>query len=126
MFQFKNENKIDYNDDLFHFLTGKYSIKEENNYDFYIEDKKNFWRFKSKPVSIADPAYDSNFKAIFYKNPARLKDFLNNIFFISNNMELEKIYYLSNEYYDIGNKYNLNSLKSDIVCKGLLKNRKKF
>ena len=120
----ESTNNENYNDDIFHFLTGEYSINNNSgNYEFFlIDEKKNTISYESQPVPIADPALDSNFKAIFMNKKGRMKDFLNNIFFIPNEMEINQLDFISSDYYEIGKKFNLNSLKPDIVCKGILKN----
>ncbi len=120
----KSTNNQNYNDDIFHYLTGKYSITNEGNYKFVLrdEEKKKSIYYESESVPIADPALDSNFKAIFLNKTERTKNFLNNIYFIPNEMEINKIDFISSDYYEIGKRFNLNSLKPDIVCKGILKN----
>ena len=118
-----NEN---YNEDIFHFLTGKYSKNKKGNYKFFLKDdkKKNTILYESQAVPIADPALDSNFKSIFINKNERMKNFLNNIYFIPNEMEINELNFIPSDYNKIGNKFNLNSLKPDIVCQAKLKNNK--
>ena len=118
-----NEN---YNEDIFHFLTGKYSKNKKGNYKFFLKDdeKKNTVLYESQAVPIADPALDSNFKSIFINKNERIKNFLNNIYFIPNEMEINELNCIPSDYNEIGNKFNLNSLKPDIVCQAKLKNNK--
>ena len=103
----KSTNNQNYNDDIFHYLTGKYSITKEGNYEFVLRDeKKKSIYYESESVPIADPALDSNFKAIFLNKTERMKNFLNNIYFIPNEMEINKIDFISSDYYEIGKRFN--------------------
>ena len=111
--------------DLFHYLTGEFRIDKDNKYyfslsgvdDFYVTDESTF---------ISDPAYDSSFKYLFGNNAPRLENFLNQIYFLPRNEKLEDLQYLVGDYYELGKKYDLNSLKSDIACKGKLKSEKEI
>ena len=108
--------------DIFHYLGRRY-IKENNIYKFPLyPDKKNPFKveyYKVKKLSsIPDPSIDSNFKAIFNNHSKRLENLLNSIYFEPNDMKISELVFINNEYNAIGQAYNLNTLRSDIACKG--------
>ena len=108
--------------DIFHYLGRRY-IKENNIYKFPLyPDKKNPFKveyYKVKKLSsIPDPSIDSNFKAIFKNHSKRLENLLNSIYFEPNDMKISELVFINNEYNAIGQAYNLNTLRSDIACKG--------
>ena len=108
--------------DIFHYLGRRY-IKENNIYKFPLyPDKKNPFKveyYKVKKLSsIPDPSIDSNFKAIFNNHSKRLENLLNSIYFEPNDMKISELLFINNEYNAIGQAYNLNTLRSDIACKG--------
>ena len=112
--------------DLFHYLTGEFRIDKDNKYYFSLSGVDDFFYVTDESTFISDPAYDSSFKYLFGNNAPRLENFLNQIYFLQRNKKLEDLQYLFGDYYELGKKYDLNSLKSDIACKGKLKNEKEI
>jgi len=112
--------------DLFHYLTGEFRIDKDNKYYFSLSGVDDFFYVTDESTFISDPAYDSSFKYLFGNNAPRLENFLNQIYFLPRNEKLEDLQYLVGDYYELGKKYDLNSLKSDIACKGKLKNEKEI
>ena len=113
------ESPIKY-DDIFHYLTGKYT-KRRGIFRFYLNNEEypldqTFYE-TTETVSIADPALDANFKSIFLNHAERLENFLNEIYFIPNNMKISHIKFLPGEFNQIGTIYNLITLRADIACK---------
>ena len=111
-------------EDLFHFLTGKYYKGKVNKYFFILYDKEkgvtSFYETNNIILAV-DPAIDSSFKKLFLNNKERLQSFLNDVFFEPNGNKITSLEYVVGDFYDIGKKYNLNSLKADIVCKAKIK-----
>ena len=122
-------SKIDSNDkykeDIFHYL-GSVFWEDKNGYHFtlYDESKKDkILIYDTKEaVLIADPGYDASFKAIFLNKSERFINFLNSVFFKQNNIEIKDLNFLVGEFNEIGNAYNMNSLRADITCKGIVQN----
>ena len=84
-------SKIDsnnkYKEDIFHYL-GSVCWEDTNGYHFslYDESKKDkvLVYDTNEAVLIADPGYDTNFKAIFLNKSERFINFLNSVFFKQN------------------------------------------
>ena len=112
--------------DLFHYLTGEFRIDKDNKYYFSLSGVDDYFYVTDESTFIVDPAIDSSFKYLFGNNAPRLENFLNQIYFLPRNEKLEDLQYLVGDYYELGKKYDLNSLKSDIACKGKLKNEKEI
>ena len=66
--------------DLFHYLSGRVEMGNDNKYYFYLYDVDDFY-IADKSTFIADPAFDSSFKYLFGNNAPRLENFLNQIYF---------------------------------------------
>ena len=107
--------------DLFHYLTGKFQIDKDGEYYFSLSGVDDYFYVTDESTFIADPAFDNSFKYLFGNNAPRLENFLNQIYFLPRKEKLEDLQYLFGDYYELGKKYDLNSLKSDIACKGKLK-----
>ena len=117
------ENKY-LKEDLFHFLTGKYYEGNKSKYFFILYDKEKDLTsyYETNNIILAvDPAVDSSFKKLFLNNKERLQSFLNDVFFEPNGNKITSLEYVVGDFYDIGKKYNLNSLKADIACKAKIK-----
>jgi len=115
----QQEDMTLYND-LFHYLTGDCYEDKNGHQIFYLynSDNAHYAYYTSDGYFlIDDPAVDSSFKHLFLNNPIRLKTFLNEIYFEQNNMKIIELNYMVGEFYDIGKRYNLDTLKSDIACK---------
>lgn len=114
----QQEDKTLYKD-LFHYLTGDCYQDQYGHQVFYLYNSENghYAYLTSDYFLIDDPAVDSSFKHLFLHNSVRLKTFLNDIYFKPNDMEILELDYMVGEYYDIGKRYNLDTLKSDIACK---------
>ena len=115
----QQEDMTLYND-LFHYLTGNCYEDKNGHQIFYLynSDNAHYAYYTSDGYFlIDDPAVDSSFKHLFLNNPIRLKTFLNEIYFEQNNMKIIELNYMVGEFYDIGKRYNLDTLKSDIACK---------
>ena len=115
----QQEDMTLYND-LFHYLTGDCYEDQSGHQIFYLynSDNAHYAYYTSDGYFlIDDPAVDSSFKHLFLNNPIRLKTFLNEIYFEQNNMKIIELNYMVGEFYDIGKRYNLDTLKSDIACK---------
>ena len=113
------ESPIKY-DDIFHYLTGKYT-KRRGIFRFYLNNEEypldqTFYE-TTETVLVSDPALDANFKSIFLNHAERLENFLNEIYFIPNNMKISHIKFLPGEFNQIGTIYNLITLRADIACK---------
>ena len=106
--------------DLFHYLSGRVEMGNDNKYYFLLSDVEDDFYVSDKATFIADPAFDSSFKYLFGNNAPRLENFLNQIYFLPQNKKIQGLHYLVGDYYELGNKYDLNSQKSDIACKGIL------
>ena len=106
--------------DLFHYLTGDCYEDQSGHQIFYLYNSENAhyaYYTSDGYFLIDDPSVDSSFKHLFLNNPIRLKTFLNEIYFEQNNMKIIELNYMVGEFYDIGKRYNLDTLKSDIACK---------
>ena len=115
----QQEDMTLYND-LFHYLTGNCYEDKNGHQIFYLynSDNAHYAYYTSDGYFlIDDPAVDSSFKHLFLNNPIRLTTFLNEIYFEQNNMKIIELNYMVGEFYDIGKRYNLDTLKSDIACK---------
>jgi len=115
----QQEDMTLYND-LFHYLTGDCYEDKNGHQIFYLynSDNAHYAYYTSDGYFlIDDPAVDSSFKHLFLNNPIRLTTFLNEIYFEQNNMKIIELNYMVGEFYDIGKRYNLDTLKSDIACK---------
>ena len=109
--------------DLFHYLTSKFKIDKDKKYYFSLSGVDDYSYVTDESTFIVDPAFDSSFKYLFGNNAPRLENFLNQIYFLPRNEKLEDLQYLVGDYYELGKKYDLNSLKSDIACKGKLRDK---
>lgn len=120
----KSIKKSHKNDDIFHYLD-VINVNEQE-YSFVLRDKYDPLRtliYNSEKCDIPDPSIDSNFKAIFINKPNRFENFLNSVHFWPNGMEISHIEFLIGDFNTIGYIYNLNTLRADIVCKGIIKIR---
>ena len=115
--------------DLFHYLTGDCYEDQSGHQIFYLYNSENAhyaYYTSDGYFLIDDPSVDSSFKHIFLNNPVRLKAFLNEIYFEQNDMKIIELDYMIGEFYDIGKRFNIDSLKSDIACKAKIKGSKKI
>ena len=114
-------------DDLFHYLTGDCKKDRNEKHLFYLYNLENgHYAFYESDgyILLDDPAIDSSFKYLFLHNPIRLKNFLNDIYFKPNNMEIIELEYMIGEISEIGKRYNLGALKPDIACKVKIRSNK--
>ncbi len=115
--------------DLFHYLTGDCYEDQSGHQIFYLYNSENAhyaYYTSDGYFLIDDPSVDSSFKHIFLNNPVRLKAFLNEIYFEQNDMTIIELDYMIGEFYDIGKRFNIDSLKSDIACKAKIIGSKKI
>ena len=115
--------------DLFHYLTGDCYEDQSGHQIFYLynSDNAHYAYYTSDGYFlIDDPSVDSSFKHLFLNNPVRLKAFLNEIYFEQNDMKIIELDYMIGEFYDIGKRFNIDSLKSDIACKAKIIGSKKI
>ena len=71
------------------------------------------------PSFLVDPTYDSSFKILFGNTGCEkeLKDFLDAILYPEENeIKIESIKYLTNEFHKLNEKKNKHSLRTDIAC----------
>ena len=116
-------NTINTENNLFHYLTGEYDyIEKDDKFSFTIFNGNK--QLFDECVLLYDPGYDTTFKELFLNHPKRLENFLNNIYFLYNNMKLENLEFLVGDYYDFGKVHGFNSLSSDISCKASIKKNK--
>ena len=97
-------------DDLFHYLTGDCKKDQNGKHLFYLYNLENgHYAFYESDgyILLDDPAIDSSFKYLFLHNPIRLKNFLNDIYFKPNNMEIIELEYMIGEISEIGKRYIL-------------------
>ena len=115
--------------DLFHYLTGDCYEDQSGHQIFYLYNSENAhyaYYTSDGYFLIDDPSVDSSFKHLFLNNPVRLKAFLNEIYFEQNDMKIIELDYMIGEFYDIGKRFNIDSLKSDIACKAKIIGSKKI
>ena len=97
-------------DDLFHYLTGDCKEDRNGKHLFYLYNLENgHYAFYESDgyILLDDPAIDSSFKYLFLNDPIRLKNFLNDIYFKPNNMEIIELEYMIGEISEIGKRYIL-------------------
>ncbi len=117
----RNENL---KEDLFHYLTGGYHKNNIGKFFFYLYNSENdaFSYYETDDYILAlDPALDASFKILFLYNEERLQTFLNDVFLVPNDLYIADLTYIMGDLYDIGKRYDLNSLKADIICKAKIK-----
>ena len=81
-------------EDLFHYLTGSYHKDSRGKYFFYLynpgKDVSSYYETDDY-IIVLDPALVASFKSLFLYNEGRLQTFLNDVFFVPNNMEISDL-----------------------------------